>query len=1110
MQALFEYISLIPSTGVLLGASVSLACWVGLLYWLLRLSPSSEKAWLELEQIKAQEDPSDVEPSTEEPDPDPRHPRKSVFHEARIPRLTWEGRVGSEWVWLSPSLRDALGFCEGQDMLRLDELRDRIHPDDLDEVCSVLQSYLQRQVKEILPFRIAHSDGRYLWFRGELFIEALAPPTGEVIYGEVSEVSEAMVPSGSDGEHASRWEMLLDASEDGFWEWPQMDQDAQWWSNGFFRLLGLETNEVVPGFKALMRLVHPSDRRCFDAGLKQTVLNTTRFQIEARLRLRNGSFRWFSVVFVCERGEEAGRERITGSIRDIQAQREARIEREDTDELFRSVFERTTVGLALIDKDGFVLHANPALSRMLRVEADQVRGVEWRSIVHSDDWPKCESIYRRIFGGKEDYLQIENRYRAAGNGSFDALTGLSRLSHSFSNGARVIAHIQDVSALKQAERTANEANMCKSQFLAQMSHEIRTPLNGVMGMTQLVLGTELSAEQRDFLVTAQESSEQLLTVINDILDLSKIEAGRLEICEVEFCLRRGLLSMLAPLSLKAHEKGLEFVLDMDPALPDEFKGDWARVQQILINLIGNAIKFTESGEVVLRVGLERVDLIESDEAGKAEAFRHRAQVRFSVTDTGIGIPRDQQQRIFGAFNQVDPSLSRGHQGTGLGLAISADLAGLLGGTIDVTSEPGSGSQFEVCLGLLAKSASIRLQPWSSEHDLTRLSVLLVDDCISARAAHARLLRGWGIQVSSVGDLESAKKELEEGADNAGFDLLLIDSKYREEAERCCLIPSDLDGSKSIHVGLMVSAVDRAAEVARCKEAGYEDYFLKPMDPRRLLQFMERLLGVEVIAHDDKKPESEAVEKPAGYRFLVAEDSPISRKVVVNLLVRQGHQVVTAANGMEAVIAVGKGRFDAVFMDVNMPDMDGLQATNLIREREQGSERHVWIIALTAQALEGDRQRCLTAGMDDYVSKPIRWPELWDAIQRIPVRNGNRSGGNGGGVLGDEFDVLESRRLVELALDEVVRGRRQIGESLTHDSAMELKKSSHRLKGVLRQCQMPKEAELAGRLEAFGREGCLTPAPEVYADLVRRLNQFDLKLQERRRELLRQEKAPVEA
>ncbi|MDA7867318.1 response regulator, partial [Verrucomicrobia bacterium] len=860
---------------------------------------------------------------------------------------------------------------------------------------------------------------------------------------------------------ASRWELLLDASEDGFWEWPRMDEDAQWWSDGFYRLLGLEPDEIEPGFKAFMRCVHPSDRRCFDEGLKQTVLSMTRFQIEARLRLKNGSYRWFSVVFVCEHRRGSEMARITGSIRDVQSQREALIERDDTNEMFRSVFERTTVGLALIDGSGFVLHANPALSRMLGVRADQIKGVEWRSIVHSHDWSKFESIYRQIFGGEADYLQIENRYRAARNGSFDALTGLSRLSHSFGNGARVIAHIQDVTALKQAERDANDANMCKSQFLAHMSHEIRTPLNGVMGMTQLVLSTELSSEQRDFLVTAQESSEQLLNVINDILDLSKIEAGKLEIAENNFRLREAMVSMSAPLSLRAHEKGLEFVIDIDPSVPDEFYGDWARIQQILINLIGNAIKFTEAGEVVIRIVLdeqgsqpaENVPLVAED-VSEGSTVSH-AVIRFCVADTGMGIPQDQHQRIFGAFNQVDPSLSRGHQGTGLGLAISAELVRLMGGRIEVSSEPDQGSQFDFSLGLRAISHSDVRMPWDTSHDLSDLSVLLVDESISARAAHARLLRNWRVAVTSVGDLKSAECELEGARGESVFDLILMNSSLQMEAKRRGLINSVERDVKGAAVALMVSSPNRAEEVARCREAGFSDYFLKPIDPRRLLVLMERIGGVEPkIAHEtEMSPQLEKLE--SGRRFLVAEDSPISRKVVVNLLKRQGHEVVTAANGMEAVIAVGRSDFDAVFMDINMPDMDGLQATNLIREREHGEARHVWIIALTAQALQGDRSRCLAAGMDDYVTKPIRWPELWDAIQRIPENDNQKSPADSAAPDVEEgkpslvdHDALGSRRLVELAIEEVLRGRNRIGESIVNESAGDLRDSSHRLKGVL--------------------------------------------------------------
>lgn len=1116
METLIEFVSLIPSTGVLLGASVSFACWLALLFWLVRmsLSPVDRLAvrvnrWARM----ADKDHGDSGLASLT-----SLPQKTAFHSHHIDGFTWEYCPDIQRVWCSPELRTFLNLADGEETIALVDLKDRVHQADLERATRFIENLDETEAVKTGAFKIATQGDAYQSLLCEAIVERTGGGKRSLIYGSAS-ISHATDSKESGKEAgASRWELLLDASEDGFWEWPSVDVDSQWWSDGFYRLLGLEPGEIEPGFKAFMRCVHPSDRRCFDEGLKQTVLSMTRFQVEARLRLKNGSYRWFNLVFVCEhrRGHEMAR--ITGSIRDVQSQREALIERDDTHEMFRSVFERTTVGLALIDGSGFVLHANPALSRMLGVRADQIKGVEWRSIVHSHDWAKFEAIHRKIFGGEADYLQIENRYRAARNGSFDALTGLSRLSHAFGNGARVIAHIQDVTALKQAERAANDANMCKSQFLAQMSHEIRTPLNGVMGMTQLVLSTELTSEQRDFLVTAQESSDQLLNVINDILDLSKIEAGKLVIAENNFRFRESLVSMVAPLSLRAHEKGLEFVVDVDPNVPDEFYGDWVRIQQILINLIGNAIKFTEEGEVVIRIVRdEQVSALGENGAGpqgesEGETALSKMAIRFSVTDTGMGIPEDQHQNIFGAFNQVDPSLSRGHQGTGLGLAISAELVRLMGGKIKVASEPDNGSQFEFRIDLSVTSDLVGSTPWDTNHDLSKLSVLLVDESISARAAHARLLRNWGVMVTSVGDLKSAECELDGVREKAGFDLILINSDLHMEAARQgCLGLNDAEG-KGPSIALMVSAPNRAEEVARCREDGINDYFLKPIDPQRLLILMERIAGVELEAAPEVVEDLHPEKPTWGGRFLVAEDNPISRKVVVNLLKRQGHDVVTAANGMEAVIAVGRSHFDAVFMDINMPDMDGLQATNLIRERELGGVRHVWIVALTAQALNGDRGRCLAAGMDDYVSKPIRWPELWDAIQRIPetgkeplsddsADDDDSDEGPSGSI---ETDVLGSRQLVDLAIEEVLRGRNRIGESIVNESAGDLRDASHRLKGMLLQCEMTQEATLAGRLESIGNEGRLAPATELYADLVKGLIRFDHLLQKKRQELMKEE------
>lgn len=902
------------------------------------------------------------------------------------------------------------------------------------------------------------------------------------------------------GRERDRWELLLDSSDDGFWEWPQVDEDYQWWSDGFYRSLGFERTAFPSSLSRWLDLTHPADRQSFRDSLEKTATGCQRLKMELRMKLQNGSYRWFRVDAVGEHSNhvdnldnEAGR-RVMGSIRDVQRHREARIRHEDSDELFRSVFEHTTVGLALIDRAGCVLHANPTLTDMLGVEDNQIRGVEWRSMIKAEDWAKCEPAFRQIFEMNQRFVRMENRYLTARRESIHALTGLSRLSRAFDNGALVIAHVQDVSALKEAERAANEANLCKSQFLAHMSHEIRTPLNGIMGMTQLVLGTDLGADQREFLETALSSSEQLLSVINDILDLSKIEAGRLEVAEDDFQLRDSLKSMITPLSLRAQERGVEFVLDVDPAIPDGLFGDWHRIQQVLINLVGNAIKFTEKGEIAVSLNLQNAEAGVREVGSADEQDPTWVDLHVRVTDTGLGIPRDQQERIFGAFSQVESSLSRGHQGTGLGLAISAELVRLMGGRLTVSSELGKGSRFDFQLRLRVVGHRMCRHGWESRDDFRGFCVLVVDPSQAVRESLARLLTHWGATAVVSMDLRLSSTEMP-----AGLRMVMVSDRVLEEAMARCEPLWERCRTKGIACVPMVSSAERAEEMIR---EGAQDVFLKPVDPKRLLEFMKRLSGLagglgeaeEVISSNDREVETR--------RFLVAEDGLVSRKVVESLLTHQGHEVVTVGNGLEAVTAIRRGSFDAVFMDVNMPEMDGLQATQLIREREEESDGHTWIIALTAQAFRTDRDRCLAAGMDDYLAKPIRVSDLTEVVRRVPDMDAEPGSSGSNEAAEAQIVVREASDGECFAVDiawartELEIGRDRIGDALANESPAALESSAQRLETVLRRCQFDEAASCAARLAGLGRKRKLAAGTEIYAALVRCLVKADGALQRR--------------
>ena len=522
--------------------------------------------------------------------------------------------------------------------------------------------------------------------------------------------------------------------------------------------------------------------------------------------------------------------------------------------------------------------------------------------------------------------------------------------------------------LEVARDAAQAASRAKSEFLANMSHEIRTPLNAVIGLTEAVLRTPLSEAQRDHLRTVMDSGEALLNVINDILDFSKIEVGKLELERAPFDLHEVLSGTLRSQAMRAQLKGVELACFVDPRLPAQRLGDPGRIRQVLTNLVSNAIKFTEGGEVVVRV-----------EGGPGDD-----RLRFSVRDTGIGIEPDQLGRLFEPFEQADSSTTRRHGGTGLGLSISRQLVELMDGRIGARSALGAGSTFFFEVDVPPLGGADR-----RDRMLEGRSALLVDPHPTTRGLLAETLRGHGMRPLPAATGEEAIAHLERGAvKGEPIELLLIDralpypgweglvDRIREDAR--------FDAAKILLLASVQADVDVRSDAARCVVAR----LLKPVDQSELIAAMSAALvgaprpGAPAAADAQRSPasESEAERAAAPRRILVVEDSVANQKVVRAILAGQGHVLVFAANGHQALERLAEAEFDGVLMDVQMPEMDGLEATAAIRAAESGSDRHIQIVAMTAHAMEGDREKCLAAGMDDYVSKPIRRAELLGVLE----------------------------------------------------------------------------------------------------------------------------------
>lgn len=795
------------------------------------------------------------------------------------------------------------------------------------------------------------------------------------------------------------------------------------WNPAAAALYGFSEEEVVGGDAEAFGLIGKQEEV---AAALDAVEGGETIRADAIHRRADGSRLELALTQAPIRGEDGAVTAVSVIARDVSARNAAERRLAASEERFRLVAQATDDILWDWDIEDDELWLSDGVERVLGHQPEKSIPVEWLlEKIHPEDRAGARSTLREVLEKGDRAWTTEYRVRRGNGGYATVLNRASVVRDEHGRPYRMVGSMVDITPLKQAERAEREArraaeaaNQAKSDFLANMSHEIRTPMNGVMGMLDLALETRLDANQLDYLGTARESAELLLGVIDDVLDFSKIEAGQLDIESVPFNLREALELAAESVARRAGEKGLELVVDMDPTLPDRVVGDPLRVRQVLVNLLGNAVKFTEAGEVVVAARAL---------AGGPDAVT----IQFSVRDTGIGIPEGKRDAIFDAFAQADSSTTRQFGGTGLGLSISGKLLDLMGGTLSLESEVGSGSTFSFRLRLGV--AADRSLDGADIEGLKGVRVLVVDDNMTNRRVLSGMLRSWEMRPELASGVDEGLSRFQAAEENGdGFSLVLTDREMPGK-DGFALVEALSEREAQGHEGvpiLILSSARRPADVERCRELGVSTYLLKPVRQARLQDAIQTQLGLEAgrVARFADSRDQAPVREPSGpeggessprqrLRILLAEDNGVNRKLAMALLEKRGHEVVSADNGREAVRAATGGEFDLALMDVQMPVMDGFEATAAIRAQEHRSDRNrLPIIAVTAKAMKGDRDRCLAAGMDGYVSKPIRPPELDAEIRRVvptEVSASQTPDAPSGGASPDQPAIWDHHELLEM-------------------------------------------------------------------------------------------------
>jgi PAS domain S-box-containing protein len=959
-------------------------------------------------------------------------------------------------IYISPQIEALLGYAPDEWLADPDLFVNRLHPDDRERVLAEhARAFAAGESHWSSDYRLRSREGRTVWLHDEALIvrdQDAAPLYVQGFQVDVSQrklAEEALLRSEAEVRRQKQYfESLVEISPTAVLTL-DLDERVTSWNPAAERLFGYSAAEAV-GRPVTELTLRPEDLGERDA-LMQQVSESGSARMTTRRRRKDGSLVDVEVLVVALEadGQRFGSYVIYHDISELLRRRQ----------YLESLLELSPTAIVTFDLEGKVTSWNPAAERLFGYTGQEAIGRHSDDLVARSDEVRAEAADVTRQAAKGGMIRLTTR-RTRKDGT---LVDVDLRAAPIFVGAEQVgmyALYHDVSELLRARREAEAATAAKSAFLATMSHEIRTPLNAIIGMTELLLGTDLTADQRDLAQVVNTSGDALLAVINEILDFSKIEAGRLELEHRPLVLRDCVESALEMVAATAAGKGLDVACLVDPDAPAAILGDGTRLGQILVNLLTNAVKFTEHGEVVLRV--------ESEATGSRDGRR----LHFTVRDTGIGIPADRIDRLFESFTQIDASTTRRYGGTGLGLAISKRLTEMMGGEMWAQSEEGKGSAFHFTIAA-EPTPGPAFPPVAAELRGKRL--LIVDDNAANREVVMRHARSWGMVPRETGSPTQALEWIRRGDP---LDVGVLDMRMPEMDGLA--LAQEIRHYRDAHALplVMLTSLGRRTEDRR----EFAAILTKPIKASQLYDAIATVVGAHAPrAGHAGQPEPVATRRrSAQLRVLLAEDNALNQQLALRMLETLGYRADIATNGFEAVEALRRWPYDVVLMDVEMPEMDGLEAARRIHREWPGDERPR-IVAMTANAMQGDREICLAAGMDDYVSKPIHLDELAAALARCAPR----------AVLDPEsLEQLRAlggdRAFVVELLDAFLRDAPALLQTLRgalHDTdAQELRRAAHTLKANGQVLGAARLAALCQELEAAARARSLADAPQLVAQI----------------------------